>query len=63
MEKLSSNFKVCQNCQYWCGTRDINRISKYIEALSDSGKCINKQGFFNLDKKAREYCSHFEPVI
>lgn len=63
MEKLSSNFKVCQNCKYWSGARNIDRMSKYIEALSDSGKCINNQAFYNLNKKAREYCSHYEPVI
>lgn len=63
MSKLGPNFKVCQTCRYWCGSRDIDGMTRLVEAYSSSGKCTNMKGFYNQNTSKMATCSHHDPII
>lgn len=61
--KLGPNFKVCQNCQYWGGMRDVNGMSRLVEAISEKGRCNNVKGFYNQEMGRMASCQHYNPII
>lgn len=64
MSKLGMSFKVCQNCRYWSGNRELDGFSKMTEAQSGTkGKCNNIDGFYNLDMGNMATCPHFAPIF
>lgn len=63
MGKLGMSFKVCQTCRYWGGMRDINGMSKLVDAISERGRCNNTRGFYNQDTYKMTTCSHYEPIL
>ena len=63
MGRFFSNFKVCQTCRYWTGARKIDGISKIVESISDTGKCINRNSFYNHDMNKTACCSRHEPIV
>lgn len=63
MSKLGPSFKVCQTCVYWNGSRKVDSLTKLVENYSSSGKCGNKDGFYNLDMNTGATCQHHKSVI
>lgn len=63
MSKLGPSFKVCQTCRYWNGSRDINGMTKLVEAYSSTGKCCNTKVFYNQNMSNMASCNKHEPVI
>ena len=61
--KLGTNFRVCQTCQYWDGLRKINGFEKQVESISEKGKCVNTKGFYNQNMSRMGSCPHHSPVV
>lgn len=63
MPKLGTNFKVCQTCRYWNGSRNVDGFSKLVENFSNTGKCNNLKGHYNQEMSHQATCPHHEPII
>lgn len=64
MAKLGMSFKVCQNCRYWSGARELNGFFKTTETQNGTkGKCNNTKSFYSLDMNNMGSCKHFEPIF
>ena len=47
---LSSSFKCCLTCAYWCGVRRLTMMEHYAETEDSGikGMCANPQGYYHL---------------
>ena len=58
MYKTPVNVKYCGTCSYWCGNATLAQIS--LVECSGSGKCANKNGFFQLSMNWQAQCPRWE---
>lgn len=63
MSKVGMNFKWCQNCVYWNGSRNVDGFTKMTENISEKGRCTSKEGFFNCDMSHMATCKSFRPIF
>lgn len=59
---LSSSFKCCLTCAYWCGVRRLTMMEHYAETNDSQtkGMCANTNGYYHLDVSAMTSCSAYE---
>ena len=60
--------KICANCAYWGGPREMDGFFGRMEVEmsgSASGKCNNRNGFFNCPMNWQSTCPRFEkhPIV
>lgn len=63
-QSYSGSVKVCARCDFWGGSREVDRTGKYVKVDSSmvKGKCLIKQGpWRGSDRQAGMSCAKFGP--